>query len=192
MMFDSLAQIPIQERWREQKHPLPIVGAIIRRDSLVDNSKTDYLLIQRVSDPYQGMWALVGGKWDFGETLAEAIIREVLEETGLETDFVNLRGVVSERLASAEMTAGDPAHFVIFVCELLVTAGTAREQNEGAVAWFSTAELETLHHNGKIIPSDYAMLQKFVLAPAVPYAEIEMTVDGDGTPSLQRFKEMVG
>ncbi len=61
-MFETLAQIPAQERWREQKHPLPIVGAIIRRDNLLDNSETDYLLIRRIKEPYQDLWALVGGK----------------------------------------------------------------------------------------------------------------------------------
>jgi ADP-ribose pyrophosphatase YjhB (NUDIX family) len=192
MMFDSLAQIPVQERWREQKYPLAIVGAIIRRESPVDNRKADYLLIRRIKDPYQGMWALVGGKWDFGETLAEAIVREVQEETGLETAFVALRGVANERLGTAEMAAGDPAHFLIFVSELQVTAGIAKEQTEGAVAWFSTAELEALRQNGKIIPSDYAMLEQFALAPAVPYVEVEMMVNGNDMPALHRFEEMAG
>ena len=192
MMFDSLAQIPVQDRWRQQKYPLSLVVAIIRRDNPLDNGKTDFLLIHRIADPYTGMWALVGGKWDFGETLSEAIVREVQEETGLETDFVALRGVVNERLGSVEKRSGDPAHFLIFVCELLVTAGIAQEQAEGAVAWFSPAELENLNQDGKIIPSDYAMLQRFVQATAVPYAEIEMLVDGNGTPVLHRFEEIAG
>jgi ADP-ribose pyrophosphatase YjhB (NUDIX family) len=67
-MVDSLPQIPVHQRWREQKYPLAVVGAIIRREGAVDKSKPDCLLIQRNSDPYQGMWALVGGKCDFGET----------------------------------------------------------------------------------------------------------------------------
>jgi 8-oxo-dGTP diphosphatase len=189
IMFQSLSQIPIHERWRGQLYPLPVVGAIIRRQGSTDNKKSSFLLIRRNSHPYQGMWALVGGKWDFGETLAKAIIREVREETGLETAFVALRGLVNERLASSEMVDGCPAHFIIYVCELAITAGIAQEQAEGAVAWFSTDEIKSLHKDKKIVPSDYAMLQQFSEAAALPYSEVEMAVDADGVPGLQRFEE---
>lgn len=167
---------------------MPVVGAIIRRSGSVEDSADDFLLIRRNSNPYKGMWALVGGKWDFGETLGQAIIREVREETGLETNFVALRGLVSERLASLENADGCPAHFIIYVCELLVTGGVAQEQSEGQVAWFSAVEIETLRHSGKIIPSDYAMLTKFVDAAPLPYSEAEMVVDGDGKPTLHQFQ----
>lgn len=188
-MFDTLAQIPVQERWRGQVYPLPIVGAIIRRDNPVDNSQNDYLLIQRVKSPYLGMWAIVGGKWDFGETMSDAILREVAEETGLETEFVGLRGIVNERLSTVDSVDGQPAHFIIFVCELRVRAGKAQEKAEGPVGWFSTAELQALQQKGQIIPSDYAMLQKFVVADALPFVEAEMVVDESDTPFLQRFEE---
>lgn len=190
-MFQSLSQIPIQERWRGQPYPLPVVGAIIRRDTPLDNSKAHFLLIRRNSNPYLGMWALVGGKWDFGETLSQAIVREVQEETGLETIFVALRGIVNERLASSERAEGCPAHFVIFICELRVTAGTAEEQTEGEVAWFSKAEIDALHQDRAIVPSDYAMLQNFAEAAVIPYSEAEMIVDADGMPTLNRFEESV-
>jgi ADP-ribose pyrophosphatase YjhB (NUDIX family) len=189
-MFESLAQVPIQERWREQKYPLAIVAAIIRRQPLPDNDQSACLLICRNSDPYRGKWALVGGKWDFGETLAESIIREVREETGLETTFVALCGLVNERMASPVSTTNCPAHFLIFVCDLLITAGTAQEQAEGAVAWFSAAELTTLHQEGAIIPSDYAMLQRFSGASPVPYSEVELLVSGNDKLELQRFQQI--
>ena len=43
----------------------------------------EILLIQRGSEPNKGLWAVPGGKVDWGETLAEAATREVKEETGL-------------------------------------------------------------------------------------------------------------
>ena len=42
-----------------------------------------YLLIKRKGNPYDGYWALAGGKIEPNETPEEAIIREVKEETGL-------------------------------------------------------------------------------------------------------------
>ena len=41
------------------------------------------LLIERGNDPYKGKWALPGGFMDMEETLLEACVREVAEETGL-------------------------------------------------------------------------------------------------------------
>ncbi len=168
---------------------MPVVAAIIGRHLSTVSKNNSFLLIRRNSNPYEGMWALVGGKWDFGETLSQAVMREVREETGLETAFVALRGLVNERMASTENVDGCPAHFLIYVCELQVTDGIAQEQAEGAVAWFSTAEIETLHQDGAIIPSDFAMLQQFAGAAALPFAEAEMVVDGQGTPALHQFRE---
>jgi len=42
------------------------------------------LLIQRGRPPGEGLWAVPGGKVQFGETLTEAVRREVFEETGLQ------------------------------------------------------------------------------------------------------------
>ncbi|MBU1878718.1 MAG: NUDIX domain-containing protein, partial [Chloroflexi bacterium] len=118
-LFEALPQLPAARRWREQAHPMPSVVAVIRRDGVTDAGQPAprYLLIKRQSEPYAGLWALVGGKWDFGETLDAAITREVKEETGLDTTFVALRGVINERIAP-HGPADVGSHFVTFVCEV--------------------------------------------------------------------------
>ena len=60
------------------EHPLVGVGAII-----IDKDRRRVLLIKRGREPALGRWSLPGGLVDIGETLTEALRREVLEETGL-------------------------------------------------------------------------------------------------------------
>ncbi len=176
--FDSLPSLPPERRWRGQTAPIPVAVALIRRAA---SHGEELLLIRRAGGPYTGQWALVGGKWDFGETLAAAIVREALEETGLRTEFVALRALVSERVAP--WTAGDPAaHFLLLVCDLVVRDGTAAEQQEGLVAWFDRATIDALHSEGRVIPSDYAMIREFGAATTPsPYVEVEMRALLDGS-----------
>lgn len=179
--------------------PAPIVVSIICRtvDGASERPDLRYLLIRRTSEPYRGRWALVGGKWDFGEPLATAAVREVREETGLEPEFVALRGIVSERVLPAEPDGPGAAHFLLLVCQVDAQDGQAREQNEGAVAWFSPEQIEALNHKQRIIPSDFVMLQRFAHAPAIPHFEVDMlhqsVQDRSGANGTQllRFEESI-
>ena len=68
---------------RYPKRPLVGVGAIIfRRDRI--------LMAQRGKEPLKGWWSLPGGALELGESLEDAVRREVLEETGLEVEPVKL------------------------------------------------------------------------------------------------------
>lgn len=64
--------------------PIAGVGAVILRSG----SPPDVLLIRRGQEPLKGEWSLPGGAVELGETLEEAVRREVLEETGLLVDPV--------------------------------------------------------------------------------------------------------
>lgn len=188
--FSSLPSLPPEQRWRAQTAPAPVVVAIIRRHDVLQEES--FLLIKRVDGPYTGQWALVGGKWDFGETLAAAIEREVLEETGLSTSFAAVRGLVSERVVPWS-TGELGAHFLLLVCDLVVRDGVATEQCEGTVAWFGREAIDRLHAAAEIIPSDYAMLREFAAtAHHAPYVEVEMKALLSGAPGnaseLVRFQ----
>ena len=55
------------------------------------------LLIKRATVPFKSYWALPGGRVDPGETVEQTIIREVKEETGLDTTIVNKIGEYHEQ-----------------------------------------------------------------------------------------------
>src|SRR5215470_12031949 len=84
--------------------PYLAVSAAVFRDGRV-------LIVRRARPPAHGFYTLPGGGVELGETLEQAIIREVREETGLEIAPLALVGF---REAIARDAAGDiERHFVI-------------------------------------------------------------------------------
>ncbi|MEA2053695.1 MAG: NUDIX hydrolase [Candidatus Thermoplasmatota archaeon] len=71
------------------KSPKLTVDGVVIKDKKI-------LLIKRKNDPFKGRWALPGGFVEYGETVEEAVVREVKEETGLETTVQSLLGVYSD------------------------------------------------------------------------------------------------
>ncbi len=72
-----------------QRHPWVTVDGLVLRDGKL-------VAVIRRNPPFQGMPALPGGFVELGETLEAAVVREVREETGLETRVVRLVGVYSD------------------------------------------------------------------------------------------------
>jgi mutator protein MutT len=65
------------------KHPIVGVGGIVFRGKRV-------LLAKRNQDPGKGQWSLPGGMVELGETLEQALMREIREEAGIE---IQIRGL---------------------------------------------------------------------------------------------------
>jgi 8-oxo-dGTP diphosphatase len=86
------------------KRPYLAVSAAIFRDGRV-------LIVRRARPPAHGLYTLPGGGVELGETLEQAVIREVREETGL---AIAPLGLVGFREAIARDDAGHiERHFVI-------------------------------------------------------------------------------
>ena len=67
----------VTDRRKYPDRPYVGVGAVIVQDGKV-------LLVKRKYEPLAGQWSLPGGAVEVGETLEACLIREMLEETGLE------------------------------------------------------------------------------------------------------------
>lgn len=69
-----------------KKEILPAVSAIIFNER-------NEILMQRRMDTRK--WCIISGHVEFGETVKEAMLREVMEETNVESEIVRLIGVYS-------------------------------------------------------------------------------------------------
>ncbi len=87
------------------KHPLLTVDAVI---TTFDGK---IIFIRRKNPPYKGAWAFPGGFVEYGETVEDAVIREVNEETGAIIEIQELLGVYSD-------PERDPRGHMITVCFL--------------------------------------------------------------------------
>lgn len=114
------------------RNPAPTVDGIV-------SSGGKIVLVKRKNEPYQGMYALPGGFVEYGESVEDAVIREIKEETGLCTRISNLVGVYSS-------PDRDPRqHTLSVVFHLSISGGSLDAGDDAAdVKWFSLDELPPL------------------------------------------------
>jgi 8-oxo-dGTP diphosphatase len=116
-------------------HPVVGVGAVVVRDGKA-------LIIKRAHEPRKGEWSLPGGLLDLGESLADAVRREVREETGLDVEL----GPIIETFDRVHRDEAGRIryHFVIvdYVCWSPSGEALAGSDAE-AVAWVRADEIDT-------------------------------------------------
>ena len=115
--------------------PFVGVGAIIVEDGRV-------ALIRRGRPPLLGEWSIPGGGLELGETLRQGLVREVLEETGLTVEPLDLLGVFDRLMHDAEGRVLYHYVLVDFLCKPIAgelqAAGDAIE-----AAWCTEDRLPT-------------------------------------------------
>jgi mutator protein MutT len=113
--------------------PIVGVGGVVVHDGAV-------LLVQRAAEPLKGQWSLPGGAVELGETLVEAVQRELREETGLEVKVLDIVEVFERISRDAERSIRYHYVLIDYLCEPV--SGAARAGSDvTAVAWARPEEL---------------------------------------------------
>lgn len=125
------------------QYPIPGVGAIVVSDKGI-------LLARRDKAPGKGLWSIPGGAVELGETQKEAVIREVLEETGVLCDVIKL--VSTADLISLDESGSVEFHFLLNHYLAHSIGGTLKpEFPDGEVGWFHPDKLPKDMVNQEII-----------------------------------------
>lgn len=130
--------------------PLVGVGAVVVHEGRV-------LLVRRGKAPLKGHWTLPGGVLELGETLLDGVAREVLEETGMVVEAVELVEVL-DRIHKIDGRI--QFHYVIadYLCR--VTGGTLQAASDAdAVRWVERSQW-TGHSAENLDPITIRVIEK--------------------------------
>jgi ADP-ribose pyrophosphatase len=120
------------------------VGAVIVKDGRV-------LLVRRANEPSRGRWSVPGGTVELGETLAEALVREVSEECGVRIE-------VGEVLSTFDLIRRDDQgrvcyHYVLIDLAARYLGGEPAAATDALdVRWVDGIELEQLDVIPRLLP----------------------------------------
>lgn len=97
------------------------------------------LVVRRGQEPAQGLWSIPGGRLEAGESLPEAVRREVREETGVAVEVGELAGVV-------QRPGREGTTYLIhdFHCQLVGPAVPVAGDDADDARWVSLADLRSL------------------------------------------------
>jgi 8-oxo-dGTP diphosphatase len=112
---------------------------IIPAVSVALRSGERLLLVKRGRAPSKGLYAFPGGRVEDGESLEQAARRELMEETGLSVDGMELH-------AELELDGREPgtAYRLSVFCALYVSGELAAGDDAESAGWFTLAEMEAL------------------------------------------------
>jgi 8-oxo-dGTP diphosphatase len=120
-------------------HPVVGVGAVVVRSGKA-------LIVKRAHEPRQGEWSLPGGLLELGESLQDAVRREIKEETSLDVEI----GPVIETFDRVHRDDAGKIryHFVIvdFVCWSVDGEAVSGSDADG-VAWVTADEIDDYNVN---------------------------------------------
>ncbi len=116
---------------------LPIAGV----GAVITNLAGQVVLIRRGKSPRRDQWSIPGGRVEWGETVKDALLREVLEETGLTIQIERLIDVVD--LLMRDASGAIIAHYVFIDFKATYSTGELRAGSDAAEArWVDPVTLD--------------------------------------------------
>ena len=116
--------------------PSPIVGV----GAVIWNDRDEIVLIRRGQEPRRGEWSIPGGRLEWGESVRDALLREVREETGLTVEIARLIDVVDS--VSREAAGAVTHHYVLIDFSARYVSGELSAGTDAAEArWVPFAAL---------------------------------------------------
>ncbi len=142
-LLTDYRELKEEHRGEIYRNPSITVDGIVRQDERL-------LLIKRKNPPFKGDYALPGGFVEYDEPVERAVVREVKEETGLDTRILKLIGVYSD-------PDRDPrGHMISSVFSLEKVGGSLKGGSDAEKArFFEISDLPELAFDHGEIINDY-------------------------------------
>ena len=117
--------------------------------AVIEFSPQMILLIKRDTVPFKGYWALPGGRAEPGETVEQAIVREVKEETGLDVAIVRKIGEYHE-----QGIQGGVEYDYYPACFLVKVVGGEMKRQQGEIQEIQLFRVEDVPENLAFVHND--------------------------------------
>ena len=157
------------ESWKGCAYTALIVFGYLVRGNKV-------LIVRRANDPYKGQRTVPGGRKQRGETLREAAVREVEEETGCRMRSMEYAGMLHALVEGRDMEYLS-VYFISRDFE-----GEPRDSEEGTVEWMDIDESLTMED----MHPTYLRLVPYILKGNYP-VEGSVRISADGESEYRLF-----
>lgn len=131
-----MSQVPENDGRVYPQFPVVAASAVVLRDGKI-------LMIKRAKEPNKGKWSIPGGRIELGESIHEAVKREVSEECNIEVEILQLLGVADNIIRDEARRVR--YHYVLIDFLARYKAGEIKVQSDAEdYRWVTVEELSEM------------------------------------------------